>query len=188
MSSDSKRYELINESNIMKKNKFLSGVLPIAILTASQTLAQEASAPIAAEMLPPASSGGFFSIVFSSGLLGVITWAAIFFWAIALFPIGIRSVIDSSKLQTKRWPLATKLLLFGPVFLLVLGWFGFVQGLIGFGCAISLGVPDVGVLALCISQTLYSISGTLFLMHFYLLFFLISFIIIHFKQKQMGKD
>lgn len=171
----------------MRTRRLLGIILPVVFVSAYHAVAQESGMPVAAEV-PPVYSGGFFSVVLSSGFLGVLIWAAIFLWAIALLPIGIMSIVHTATLQSKRWPLATKLLLFGPAFLFVLGWLGFIQGVIGIGCTIACGSPDVAILALGISQSLYSVSGTLFLMHLYLVAFLISFVIMHFKHKQMDRD
>ena len=172
----------------MKPSTLFRGILPFVLVAASRAIAQDSGAPAMAEV-PPVYSGGFFSVVLSSGFLGVLIWAAIFLWAIALLPIGIISVVHAAQLRSKRWPLATKLLLFGPAFLFVLGWLGFIQGVIGFGCTIASAYsPDIALLALNISQSLYSVSGTLFLIHLYLVVFLVSFVIMHFKQKHMDRD
>ena len=158
--------------------------MSFALVAVCQAVAQDAAAPIAAGF-EPIHSGGFFTVILSRGPLGVLTWAAIFFWAIALLPLGVLSIVHCSSLRSKRWPLTTKLLLFGPVFQLVLGWIGVVQSLIGMFASLGSGAPDAALFALNASQSFYSLAGTLFLMQFYLLFFLISFVIIHFKHKQM---
>jgi hypothetical protein len=172
----------------MKQHRTLLAMLSTVLLAACQVFAQETGELVAAEVPPATQSGSFFSVVFSGGLLGVLTWAAIFFWAIALLPLGVLSIVHCSSLRSKRWPLTTKLLLFGPVFQLVLGWIGVVQSLIGMFASLGSGAPDAALFALNASQSFYSLAGTLFLMQFYLLFFLISFVIIHFKHKQMDKD
>jgi hypothetical protein len=171
----------------MKHRNLMLAFLPVALVAVCQAVAQDAAAPVAAEV-EPIQSGGFFNVILSRGPLGVLTWAAIFFWAIAVLPLGVLSIVHSANLKSKRWPLSTKLLLFGPVFLLVLGWIGVVQGLIGMFAGLASGAPDVGLFALAVSQSLYSLAGTLFLMQFYLFFFLISFVVIHFKHKQMDGD
>ncbi|OGV59521.1 MAG: hypothetical protein A2498_02945 [Lentisphaerae bacterium RIFOXYC12_FULL_60_16] len=167
-------------------------VLSPALFVAVQAVAQESGAPAAVEAaveVPPVCSGGFFSVVLSSGCLGVLIWAAIFVWAIALLPLGVLSIVHCATLRSRCWPLTTKVLLCGPVFLFVLGWLGFVQGLIGLGWTMaSASSPDIGLLAYNIAQSLFSVSGTLFLIHLYLVVFLISFVIMHFKHKQMDRD
>ena len=171
----------------MKHRDLISAILPLVLFVACQAVARDAGELVAAEVAP-AQSGGFFSVILSRGLLGVLIWVAIFLWSIALLPLGVLSIVHCSSLRSKQWPLTTKLLLFGPVFLLVLGWIGVVQSLIGMFASLGSGAPDAALFALNISQSLYSLAGPLFLMQFYFLFFLISFVIIHFKHKQMDKD
>ena len=74
------------------------------------------------------------------------------------------------------------------MFLLVLGWTGVAQGLIRMFAGLAGGAPDAALFALHASQSLYAIAGTLFLMQIYLVFFLISFVIIHFKHRRPGGD
>lgn len=171
----------------MKHRKLLGTILTGFLVNTYHAIAQDSGALVAAEA-PPMHCGGFFSVVLSSGFLGVLIWAAIFLWAIALLPIGLMSIVHAATLRSTRWPLATKLLLFGSVFLFILGWLGCVQGMIGYGCIIaSAHSPDISLLALHISQSLYSVSATFFLIHLYLTVFLLSFVIIHFKLKQMER-
>ena len=172
----------------MKQHRTLLAMLSTVLLAACQVFAQESGEVIAAEVPPAIQSGTFFSVIFSSGLLGLLTWAAILFWAILLVPLGVRSIISSASLRSQQWPLSTKLLLFGPVFLMVLGWIGVAHFLIRMFSSFACGAPDVGLFAMNASQSLYSIAGTLFLMQFYLVFFMISFVIIHYKHKQIVEN
>lgn len=107
------------------------------------------------------------------------------------FLLGILSIVHCLTLRSKSWPLSTKLLLFGPVFLLALGWIGFVQLLIRIFESIAFDYGnylDIPLTATNVSRALYPLAGAFLLTHFYLLFFLFSFVIIHFKHKQMDAD
>lgn len=170
----------------MGQKQSLAGSRTILLIAAALVLL--ATTPLFAQEVgtvaaPPSPT--FFTVMLSSGLIGLLNWAGIFLWAFLTLPLGILSIINCANLRERQYPLATKLLIIGVVWLFILGWGGVAQGTL---CAFSdLGrcAPDVGVLALGISQAVYSSAGALAVCQHYLFFLLISIVIIHFKHKTM---
>jgi hypothetical protein len=172
----------------MKNYRALLTMFPIILLTACKVFAQDAGEFVVAPVPQVTLGGTCISLMFTTGLLGFLIWAAILFWAILLIPLGVRSLIASATLKSKQWPLSTKLLLFGPVFLLLLGFLGVAHFLIHMCASFTGGTPDIGMFWANAYKSLYSVAGSLFLIQFYLMFFMISFVIIHFKCRRMDGD
>ena len=130
-------------------------------------------------------SGGFMHVVVSGGILGMLNWAGIFFWAAALLPLGTVSVVQCASCDRRQVPLATKLLGIAAAWLFVLGWTGAAQGAIRALSNLATGTPDVGILALNISHALFSVAGALFVCQHYLFFLLISMVVMHFRHRRL---
>jgi hypothetical protein len=168
----------------MKKHSLLPAVSCMIMLVACHAGAQDA-VQVEAAPVPAYHSGGFMTVVLSGGILDILNWAGIFLWAFLGLPLGILSIVHCATLRVRQYPIATKLLIIGVVWLFVLGWVGVAQGTISAFSMLACGAPDVGVLALNISQAVYSIAGALAVCQHYLFFLLISMAIIHFKHKRM---
>jgi hypothetical protein len=138
--------------------------------------------------VPRAASGGFMTVVLSGGILGLLNWAGIFLWGMLAIPLGIVSIVHCANCRLRQLPITTKLLAVGAVWLFVLGWVGVAQGTVFAFSGLATGAPDVSILALSISQSVYSIAGALCVCQFYLFFLLISIVVVHFKHRKMIKD
>jgi hypothetical protein len=150
-------------------------------------VAQDAGEAVVVEE-PYILPGGFMDVVLSGGLLGLLNWAGIFFWAILGLPLGILSIVHCAKLRVRQYPLSTKLLILGVVWLFVLGWVGVAHGIIFVFSMLPCGLPDagfIGFIALNISQAVFPIAGALAVCQLYLVFLLISMVIVHFKHRKM---
>lgn len=162
------------------------------VLTGCVVLAQvafaQATTPESGMVESRAHSIGLLGIIMRSGWLGVLTWLGILFWSAASWPLGIVSVIHCGMMKTRQIPLATKLLLLGPVWLLMLAWLGVTQATIYsfFNLAtMASGAVQQAFLALNISHGLWSVAFALGGTLHYLFFLTVSMIIIHFKRKKL---
>jgi hypothetical protein len=152
----------------------------VDMLQVSDDMGTDLSIPV-----PMPQRQGFFHIVMSTGPLGIINWLGIFLWATATLPLAVLSIVHCSSTRSRQFPLATKLLICGAPCVFVLGCAGAAQATIGALGAMAMRSPDVGLLAVNVSQALYSIAGAFVICHVYLLFLAISLIIIHFKHKAL---
>jgi hypothetical protein len=173
------------KENQMEQYRTLLTMLPIILLAACKVLAQDTGPAVAPPVVQISLCDAYISLTFRTGLLGFLTSVAIQLWAILLIPLGVRSLIACATLKSKQWPLSTKLLLFGPVFLLLLVLIGVVHYLIYMFTHFCFGDAMFWANEF---QPLYFVAGSLFLMQFYLMFFLISFVIIHYKHKQIVEN
>ena len=171
----------------MKRRSLLFTLSMAAVLAACNAFAQDSGELVAAEV-PPPQSAGFFTVVASGGPLGLLNWVGIFLWAILGIPLGILSIVHCTTSRVRQWPLATKLLVIGGIWLLVLGWGGVAQSTISAFSNIASGPANAGLLALDISQAVYSIARALAVCQCYLFFLLISIVIIHFKHRKLLDD
>lgn len=182
-------------ADTMKKSAALPWVLvAVVVYTACLVFAPVAFAQAggaAASAVPvrnTAYSMGLFDVIRRSGLPGVLTWAGILLWSLASWPLGIVSIVQSARAQTRQIPLATKLLPCGVLWLIVLGGTGAAQGMFyGFSTLgnMQAGAAQQGMLALNISHALMSLTFALGACLHYVFFITISIIIIHFKRKKM---
>jgi len=168
----------------MKKSSLAIAALWVVLLVVGQGIAQESGEVVAVDASAP-RSGGLMNVILSGGVVGILNWAGIFLWGILAFPLGILSAVHCATLRVRQYPLATKLLLVGGVWLFVLGWVGAAQGIIGAFSALACGAADAAVLAMGISQALYSVAAALFVCQHYLFFILISVAIAHFKYRKL---
>ena len=161
-------------------------LLIAALLLPVVALAQVgASAPAAYPEPSAPLRGGFFSVMLSSGPLGLLNWSGIFFGVIAALPLGIMSVIHCATTRVQQAPLALKLLFLGLLSLFFLGCAGGAQGTIASFSHMSHSAADTNVLAMNISQALYSLAGAFTAALFYLFLITISVVTLHFKHKQL---
>ena len=160
------------------------GLSALILLTASPAMAQEAAAQ-------GPESTSFLGVVFSSGLLGLLNWAGIFLWGLLALPLGILSVIHTTTTRRTQWPLATKLLVVGAVWVFVLGWVGGAQGtMYAFSTLAQLeaGAMQQQLMAMSLAHALWSVAGALMVCQVYLFFLLISLVILHFKRRRREAD
>jgi len=132
---------------------------------------------------------GLGSVVMSSGFMGILIWLGMLFWAVAALPLGIVSVIHAATIKTRQLPLATKLLACGGIWVLLLGLLGAVQGAIyslSTLATMAAGAAASAILALNISQALYSVAAALFLCQGYLFLFVISIGVAHFRHRRLA--
>jgi hypothetical protein len=165
----------------MKKHALLivTGLLVVLPILA---FAQEAAEPMAASA---PQGGGVFHVIRSGGPVGLLVWAGIIFWAVLALPLGVASVIQCATTRIRQFPLTTKLLAVGGVWLFVLGWVGVAQGTIGAFSSLATSAAAANVMAMGISQAVYSIAGALAVCQHYLFFLLISIVIAHFKHRKL---
>ena len=168
----------------MKKPSLLLVATWLIMVVASRAVAQDVVS-MGIATVPAPQSGGFMTVVLSGGPLGLLNWAGIFLWAILALPLGILSIVGCATLRVRQYPLATKLLIVGAVWLFVLGWVGVAQGTTSAFSMLGRGAPDVEVLAFGISQALFSVAGSLAVCQHYLFFIMISMVIIHFKHRKI---
>lgn len=145
----------------MRQASRILAVFALLLLVACQATAQEAGHLVATEA-PRRVSRGFMEVVLSGGVLGLLNWAGIFFWSMLSLPLGILSIVHCATCRKRQFPLATKVLAVGAVWVFVLGWSGVAQATIfAFSGLATLapGTPDVGALALSISQAVFSMAG-----------------------------
>lgn len=170
----------------MKNYRSLYVISCIALFIASVTVAQEAGSLVETAPVAAPRSISLLYVVFSGGLWGLLNWAGIFLWAILAVPLGILSIVQCINPCNRQYPLATKLIIIGIVWLFILGWVGVAQGVIfAFSSLSSSGAADPAALALCISQSLYSVATALTVCQLHLFFLLPSIVILHFKHKKM---
>lgn len=168
----------------MRQYHQLLVILPFILLTACHAVAEIIGFGDAQAI--PTESTTFFTLTSSHSHLGILIWLAIFFWAIALLPLGVISIVHCRSLDTTTWPLATKLLACAPLFLIVHGWLGAAHGLMRVFMTVSGPAPDLGLFTLETTHSLYSLVATLVLVLLYLTALLISFVIIHFRHKKIS--
>ena len=181
------RFPAERRENMMKRNLLFCALSALVFLAAIPAIAQD-SGTVAPEEMAASHSLGLIDVALSSGILGLLNWAGIFLWAVATMPLGILSIVHCATLQTRQWPLATKLLACGGVWVFVLGWTGLAQGSIWAFTTMATASSDTAMLALSIGQAFYSLSGALAVCQFYLLFFVVSIVIAHFKHRKLLKD
>lgn len=136
-------------------------------------------------------SGGFLDIVLSGGVYGLLNWAGIFLLGILALPLGVLSIIHSSTSRSPQWPLTTKLLPCVALWLFILGWVGVAQGIIhalSVVCCSSISSALMALVAINSASALYSFVAALFFFQFYLLSFVVSLMILHFKHRRMSND
>ncbi len=131
-------------------------------------------------------SMSFFDIMFRNGEINTGIWILILSLSGLGFLLGILAIVASVKTKSRQIPLAVKLLPVGLVFVFLLGLLGMTTGIIN--SFIFLGHPGrvlFHALAFSISHSLYSLSFSLLASIEYILFFAISLIILHFKNKKI---
>lgn len=164
----------------MKPNRFLV-LLPVFLFVAvGAASAQEAG--------PPTQGMTFLNVIFSSGPVGVLNWLGILGWTAAALPLGILSIVHCSTSRMRQLPLATKLLILGSIWVMVLGLIGCAQGAIyGFmGVAMAEGgAAQQALVAMNIAHALYSLLAALHVCQFNLVFLLISMVIRHQKRRDI---
>jgi len=135
----------------------------------------------------PPSGPGFLTTISDPGPISTLIWLGIILLALASLPLGILSIIHCAKAQTLQWPLSTKLLICGGAWVFVVGLFGAVHGgIIAFAtlACTTAGAAQKAMLSINIAESLYSIAAALIAVQLYLVFFMISMIIIHFKHRK----
>ncbi len=160
-------------------------ILSISCLIMSLSLfaqeAVEASEPEAATC-PTVT---FFDIVISSGIIGIGIWILIFSLTGVGFLLGISAIISSATAKSKQIPLSVKLMPVGLVFIFLLGLLGAITGAIDSFASLAPGAAKAQILALALSQSLYSLSFSLFGSIEYIIFFGIALIVLHFRHKKI---
>jgi hypothetical protein len=167
----------------------------LLLLAASHAFAQ--GAPAAEEAIREELSHDEFNahlfptlltIVFSSGLYGVIIWAGIFLWGILAIPLGILSIVQAAKSRTNQWPFATKLLAGGGVWAFILGLTGFAQGayygLYNLANVVA-GTAAQATLFVNLAHAHYTLIGALLVCQINLFFFLVSLAILHVRNRNL---
>lgn len=137
---------------------------------------------------PAEYRGVFRDVVLSGGLLGVLNWGGIFLSAVLGLPLGIASVIHSTKTRTHHFPLSLKLLICGGVWAFLLGLVGTAQGSIYACCTLAQPVSSmVGqyTLFMDIAYALYSLGVSLLVCQCYLLLVAISVVVLHFRHRKL---
>jgi len=164
----------------------LALLLPVGVSWA-QLAMEPASAP--AGMTVHDSYGpSMFQIIVACGPIGILIWLGIFSWAIALLPLGILSIVHCSNTRVHQLPLTTKLLIYGIVWLFVLGLFGVAHGgMFAFStlACTAAGAAQQAMLAINIAEALYSIAAALSVVQMYLLFLTISIMVVHFRHRKI---
>ena len=129
----------------------------------------------------------FFDIIMNSGFIGVIVWFFIFTLTGTGFLLGIWAIISSATVKSKQVPLSIKLLVTGIFLLFFFGLFGAVIGTVDSfaGLATATGPAKDQILALSISQVLYSLAFSLLGCIEYMFFLIMSIIILHYKHKKI---
>jgi len=124
------------------------------------------------------------AIAFKQGPMGLFHWIGIMFWGVAALPLGIRSVLSCTTSRVRQFPLATKLLACGAAWLFVIGWSAVAQGLVGAFSSLAGPPLDVGILSINISMVARTTAIALFACQLYLLLFVVSLVVLHFRQRR----
>ena len=147
------------------------------------------------ESVPPppiCEPATLFDIIINSGYIGIVIWTFIFLLIFAGLIIGPLAITQCQKSKLKINPLSFRLLPIGIAFLFIFGLLGTTFGGIeSFACIAgqhSIFHSKAEPLALSLSQVLYCPAFAFLGCVEYLIFWTISFISLHFKNKRiMGK-
>lgn len=169
----------------MERGRWLL-VLPFFLLVAAGAASAQEAVAVEAGLRSPGF--GFSDVVFSGGWLEELNWLGILGWSLASLPLGILSIVHCGTSRMRPWPLATKMLMLGSIWVAVLGGAGFVNGSMYALYTMSFMEPGAarqGLLALKIAQALWSPLAALFTCQVNLLFLLISMVIRHRKRRDI---
>ena len=168
------------------KRERLCVALPLIVLAAACSgAAQEA---VAAQAGTSAQTMGFWDTLGSSTTVGLLEWMGILGWAAASLPLGILSIVHCARNRIRQLPLATKLLILGSAWVVVLGLAGFSRWAIcGFAASAlsEAGAAQQAMLAADLLQSFYPLLVALMVCQLNLLFLLISMVIRHRKRRDI---
>ena len=157
-------------------------------LMADFALAEDVRQAVAAEVQARTVPHSSWFLIRDPGVLELLPWLGIVLWGVLAVPLGILSIVHSARSRVDRWPLATKLLVVGGVWVFILGLTGLVQELIY--AFLSMATAEAGAAASCmlasnIGRALYAMFAALCVCHVHLLFLLISVIVLHRKTRAL---